>query len=429
MKPWIFVVAGGVWFGLTVLTWIVRRASARRPALSRKAGLISEPARRRTLKRPFLRRWTALSGVVVDRPPHAFSHRGEVRGTYWDLSQNGQPELLARWKLPLLHTPDDIAVWLGVPVNRLAWLAHRCRHGRPDGVKQAHYHFRWLPKRSGGLRLIEAPKRELRAIQHKILREILDRVPVPAAAHGFVRGRSIKSNAAIHAGSAIILKLDLRNFYAAVSFSRVVAIFRAMGYSREAALWLARLTTSAMPGNLAPPAEDPMAAWAYRRRHLPQGAATSPALANLSAYWLDKRLTGLAKAFGVRYTRYADDLTFSGDESFDPPLRVVIQLAQQVIREERFSVQKQKRRILRRNQRQVVTGVVVNDRPNVCRRDVDRLKAVLHNCVVHGPSTQNRDRHPQFAAHLRGRIAHVSMLNPARGAKLMALFQRINWTR
>ena len=167
----------------------------------------------------------------------------------------------------------------------------------------------------------------------------------------------------------------------------------------------------------------------YLRRHLPQGAPTSPRLANLSAFSLDVRLSGLARAFGAAYTRYADDLTFSGPAAFGHSLRDFIPLVSQIIRQERFRVNRAKRQVLRANRALVVTGVVVNQKVNVPRRQFDRLKAVLTNCVREGPSTQNHAGHPRFAAHLRGRIAHVGQLNPARGAKLLALYDRIDWKR
>jgi RNA-directed DNA polymerase len=370
------------------------------------------------------------ASVDVKEPPYAFARLGIGSGHYLDLSQDGDDARLARFELPGFHTPEQLANWLGIPLGRLAWLVHRFSdNSRPETEGEAHYHFRWLAKRRGGHRLIEAPKQMLKSVQRKILAEILDLVPPHPAAHGFAAGRSIVTNATPHVNQALLLKFDLADFYATVTFGRVTALFRSLGYSREASIWLARLTTSALPANIPFLRQEPSAVLPYLRRHLPQGAPTSPALANLSAYSLDVRLAGLARAFGASYTRYADDLTFSGPAEFSRSLRDFIPLVSQIIRQERFRVNRAKRQVLRANRALVVTGVVVNRKVNVSRRQFDRLKAVLTNCIREGPSTQNRAGHPKFAAHLRGRIAHVSLLNPDRGARLLALYDRIDWKR
>jgi len=374
--------------------------------------------------------WVRNAALDVKEPPYAFARLGIGTGRYLDLSQDGDDARLARFALPAFHTPEQLANWLGIPLGRLAWLVHRFSdNSRPENEADAHYHFHWLAKRRGGHRLIESPKRTLKSVQQKILADILGRVPPHFAAHGFAAGRSIVSNATPHVNQALLLKFDLADFYATVTFGRVTAIFRGLGYSREAAIWLARLTTSALPANIPFLRQEPSAVLPYLRRHLPQGAPTSPALANLSAYSLDVRLAGLARAFGAAYTRYADDLTFSGPADFGRSLRDFIPLVSQIIRQERFRVNAAKRQVLRANRALVVTGVVVNQKVNVPRRQFDRLKAVLNNCVREGPSTQNRAGHPRFAAHLRGRIAHVGQLNPARAAKLLALYGRIDWKR
>ena len=265
----------------------------------------------------------------------------------------------------------------------------------------------------------------------RILREILDKVPVHPQAHGFCAGRSVLTNAQPHVGRRIVLKFDLENFYPNVRYSRVVAIFRSLGFSRDVAIWLGRLTTSALPWDAERNLDHPLhlTALNYYHRHLPQGAPTSPALANLSAHGLDVRLSGLARKFDARYTRYADDLTFSGTRQFAGALSDFIPLVRQVIRDERFFLNRTKGKVLRNNQRQTVTGVVVNSKPNFRRDEFDRLKATLHNCVQRGPVSQNRQKHERFSEHLRGRIAYVAQLNPDRGAKLLELYDQIDWTR
>ncbi|MBS0205189.1 MAG: RNA-directed DNA polymerase [Planctomycetes bacterium] len=366
---------------------------------------------------------------VTGASPYRFARFGSQTGRYLDFSRDGDDARLRDRGLPVFHTPEELAEWLGLTLNKLAWLVHRFSNGRPDSVDHAHYHFTWRKKRSGGVRLIESPKQTLKEAQVKILREILDRVPTHPAAHGFVAGRSVLTNAKSHVGQGIVVKFDLTNFYTTVSYSRVVAIFRTLGYAREAAIWLGLLTTNAVPGNMPFDRQKLYSILPYWRRHLPQGAPTSPALANLSAYHLDARLTGMARAFGADYTRYADDLTISGPETLSYALRTLIPLVEQIIRRERFQSNRSKRQVLRAHQRQVIAGVVVNVKPNVSRANLDRLKATLTNCVRMGPSTQNRDQVEDFQAHLRGRIAHVLQLNPARGEQLLAIFHRIDWRR
>ena len=368
---------------------------------------------------------------VVNSLPYRFARPDFVsEGSYNDLSGDHHALTLEKFGLPGLRTPDDLAQWLGVPLGRLAWLTGRFfENERPQSEQEAHYHFHWVKKKTDGYRLIEAPKVLLKTVQTQILRGILDKVPAHPAAHGFVRQRSIRSNAAPHVGSAWVLKLDLTNFYPSVPFSRVVAIFRSLGYCREVAIWLGRLTTSAIPSNLGSPDRRENTVWPYRTRHLPQGAPTSPALANLSAFSLDVRLYGMAAKYGARYTRYADDLTLSGPGKSIPALREIIPFAEWIVRNERFTVNKLKRRVLRRHQQQTVTGIVVNEKLTLSRAEFDQLKAILTNCLRHGPASQNRDSHADYASHLRGRIGHFQSINPERGGKLLEMYKRIEWGR
>lgn len=382
---------------------------------------IVEDRRRQRAKEPCIE--------VAGAPPYRFARFGSRTGHYLDLSDDGDDVALRQSGLPVFHNPEELANWLGLPLTKVAWLVHRFSAGKAVSPETAHYHYTWRQKRSGGLRLIESPKQTLKQVQTKILREILDCIAAHPSAHGFVPERSVLTNAMPHVGHGIVIKFDLTNFYTTVGFSRVVAIFRTLGYSREAAIWLGLLTTTAVPTNLPFDRKKLYAVLPYLRRHLPQGAPTSPALANLSAFHLDARLTGMAHAFGAKFTRYADDLTISGPADLSSGLRTLIPLVEQIIRRERFQSNRQKRQVLREHQRQSIAGVVVNVKPNVKRADYDRLKAILTNCIRLGPSTQNRDQVGDFAAHLRGRIAHVMQLNAERGERLLALYQQINWQR
>jgi RNA-directed DNA polymerase len=325
------------------------------------------------------------------------------------------------WRLPMIESVGALCDWLWLAPTQLDWYADlkglNARTGKPH---LNHYFYRALAKPDGSLRLIEAPKRRLKSMQRQILSEILDRVPAHPAVHGFVRGRSIQSFVAPHTSKRVVLRMDLRDFFPSFRMARIQTIFRAMGYPESVADVLGGLCTNAVRGYHETQS-------LYSMRHLPQGAPASPALANICCYRLDCRLTGLAKAAGADYTRYADDLAFSGGEEFERSAERFATSVAAIVREEGLAVNYRKTRIMRRGVQQHLTGLVVNDRVNVDRREFDRLKATLTNCVRLGLASQNRERHPDFRAHLMGRVAFVASVNPVRGGRLQDLFDRIVW--
>lgn len=222
------------------------------------------------------------------------------------------------------------------------------------------------------------------------------------------------------------------DFFLTTPMRRVHAIFRCLGYPDAVARILTGICSTSTPhGALdATPsaaAVDHELRRRYASAHLPQGAPTSPALANLSVRRLDCRLTGLASRFEARYTRYADDLTFSGDGAFHARANAFLKAVDAIARDEGYTLNAAKTRIMPRHTRQTVTGIVVNDHINIARTDFDALKATLANCARHSPASQNRDAHPDFRAHLDGRIAWVERLNLRRGEKLRRLFDAIIW--
>jgi RNA-directed DNA polymerase len=342
------------------------------------------------------------------------------------------------WDVPQLATTGDVAARVNEEVEALAWLADWRGLSRLErDPRLRHYACRWMPKRSGGVRLLEAPKPRLKAIQRLVLREIVDRVPPHEAAHGFRAGRGVVSHARTHAGRAAVLRMDLEDFFVSIPAARVFGLFRTMGYPEEVSRVLTGLCTTRARADeaLESPHQATASAFAslhrtrqrYRSRHLPQGAPTSPALANLCAYGLDVRLTAAARAAGAVYTRYADDLVFSGDSPFARMASRFSVLVGTIALEEGFHVQHRKTRLMRREQRQEITGLVVNERPAIPRPDFDRLRAILHNCAKLGPESQNRDGHPDFRGYLEGAVAWVRQVQPARGARLGDLFHRIEW--
>ena len=341
------------------------------------------------------------------------------------------------WSLPSLPTWSALAEWLGEDLAHLEWLAdERAWETRAIAEHLRHYRRKWIMKRDGSARLLECPKPRLKAIQRRILHEILDHIPPHESAHGFRMGRSALTCAESHVGQEVVLRMDLRDFFPCVPRWRVIGIFMTAGYPEHLAVVLANLCCTNTPASVI--SEYPLMAaqrldsrwWfrhVYQKAHLPQGAPTSPALANLCAYRMDCRLQGYAEMAGARYTRYADDLIFSGGATFARSVERFHIRATGIVYEEGFIPHTRKTRIMRQSHRQVAVGIVVNAKPNVSRREFDELKAILHNCVKHGPEGQNRTGVSDFRAHLAGRISYVRSLHPEHGAKLQAEFEKICW--
>jgi hypothetical protein len=333
----------------------------------------------------------------------------------------------ASWDLPALATPGALGDWLGLDPPHLDWFADcRGREAHVSAGRLRHYTYQWRAKRSGRSRLLEKPKQRLKAIQRRILHEILDRVPPHDAVHGYRRGRSIATAVTPHAGRRIVLHFDLRDFFPSVRCSRIHALFAALGYPAAVARLLTGICTNVVPEEVWRAAPEP-AKSLLRSPHLPQGAPTSPALANLCANRLDRRLSALAQAVGAIYTRYADDLTFSGDAGLERAARRFQVQVCVIALEEGFEVHTRKSRFMRQAVRQQVGGIVLNAHPNIPRDEYDRLKAVLFNCVRHGPTLQNRDGHADFRAYLTGKVAYVAQINPDRARHLRSMFARIAW--
>lgn len=321
------------------------------------------------------------------------------------------------WPVPEITTLGDLAAWLEVDDPALEWLADvRGLERRTTAQRLRNYRYAWIPRRNAHARLLEAPKPRLKALQRRVARQILSAIPVHDAAHGFVPGRSARSHAALHTGHRVLLRLDLEDFFASVTAGRAFAIFRTAGYPESVAHTLTGLCTNAVPLSVGEQAGTHRLRRRLATPHLPQGAPTSPVLANLAAHGLDRRMAALAERFGATYTRYADDLVISGGHGVGE-LRATIAA---VAREEGFRLNADKTRLMTSAGRQSTCGIVVNRRPNVAREEYDRLKAILHNAALDGPGSLSR-------AQLEGRVAWVEFLNPARGARLRERLARIDF--
>ena len=270
----------------------------------------------------------------------------------------------------------------------------------------SRYREHQVPKRGGGTRTLHAPDPYLKGAQRAILHRILGRWQPHEAAHGFRRGRSILTGARPHARQPVVVSLDLEDFFPTVTIQRVIGLLRHHGCPKRCAWLLGRLVT--------------------REGRLPQGAPTSPMLANLTCRKLDARLTGLARQQGLAYTRYADDLTLSGPEAVVGCLPLV----RQIVEEEGFRLNDRKLRIARRGASQRVTGLVVNAGVKVPRRTRRLLRAALHHARTYRPVSLPGDGQGALtdaasqANRIAGLVSFVTMVHPEQKDRLRSELRR-----
>lgn len=293
----------------------------------------------------------------------------------------------------------DAALGLGDGTFGMLFRYWRWDHGTFDEC----YSVTRIPKRRGGFRVIAAPQGHLLRLQRAILDTLLAPVRLSDACHGFRAGRSIGTNALPHVGHELVVNVDLRDFFHTVTSGRVAGLFDQLE----------------LPGGVVGRAF--LVDAVTRCGHLPQGAPTSPAIANLVCRRLDSRLLGLARVAGASYTRYADDLTISGPApvaSLLPPLRAIVQA-------EGFTIAKEKTRLLRRGVRQDVTGLTVNEQVSVPRALRRRLRAAVHG-AAHGRTPTWKGR-PLTSEQLRGHLAYLRSLHPDEAARLSDQLDGTRW--
>jgi RNA-directed DNA polymerase len=340
-----------------------------------------------------------------------------------------EPELRRKDnQLPELADVAALADVLGFSVSRLRWLIfHR------DVDSGTHYHRWQVPKRSGGMRLISAPKPQLKAAQSWIARNITEHLPVHGAAHGFLPGRSTLTNARVHAGAKVLVKFDIKDFYPTVTQPRVKGMLRKAGYNEQVATVLSMLCTESPREEMELHGKKHFVA--LGPRSLPQGAPTSPSLSNAVAMRIDARLSGFCQKRGFRYTRYADDMTFSWHEgSSDAPVGLLMRVVEEVVRDEGFALNRKKTRVMRRGGCQRVTGLVVNRNGSeprdvrVPREMIRKLRAAIYNREQGRgekgeTGTQEAGQARESLAQLRGVAAYIYMADPEKG---QAFFDRLD---
>ncbi len=300
-----------------------------------------------------------------------------------------------------LDSSRDVARFLGVPHSQMLYVLYKAS----DDARYVEFE---IPKRTGGMRTISSPNGVLRKMQERLAPALTAAYNAHPNAHGFIGQRSILTNAEIHAGQNLVLNVDLADFFPSVNFGRVRGLFMAEPFlmGKAAATVMAQICT--------------------HKNGLPQGAPTSPVLSNFVAATLDRRLTRLGRANRMKYSRYADDITFSTNQPRFP-VGIVMHVQsggeaalfnvvagpslEREIAASGFEINAKKVRLQTRHVRQSVTGLNVNSFANVDRRRIRRVRAMFHAWEKFGIEAAARHH---FRKH-GGVKGKSSAADPARG--------------
>lgn len=292
-----------------------------------------------------------------------------------------------------MKTTSDLARELEFPAEELEQVAT---------LGEAMYFFK-KSRKGTKVRTLRCGKDRLVRIQRAIQTRILNRLPLPRTMHGWRRGHSPRTYANKHTGQQVVLNVDIQDFFPSVHSGRVCSFWESVGYEPAAARLLTLLTTC--------------------NNQLPQGAVTSPGLGNQILQGLHRRL-GFAADFGLNCGGLGDEVSISGRLRAKRFRSLVLK----ILRQEGFKVNPEKVKVMHQHERQEIAGIVVNRKPTLGRSAYRNLSAIIYNCIKYGPQSQNREGHPHFRDHLRGRVAYFLSINRRLGTRLERQFARIQWT-
>lgn len=291
---------------------------------------------------------------------------------------------LYKSKLPIIYDQVHLSLLLGYKYEYLLGVSNSPSH---------YYKTFYIPKKNKELRIISEPLTSLKEIQYWILEKILYKCKVSANAKAYVIGRSIRDNARFHKNQNIVLTIDIKDFFPSISTDKIIGVFRRMGYSLAVSTLLAKLCSI--------------------DNGLPQGAPTSPALSNLIMYYIDKRIFGYCRSKAIRYTRYADDMTFSGDLDDN----VLIGFIKDILEEAKLYIKHDKTRLRRKSQQQEVTGVVVNEKIQVARTYRKKFRQEMYFIKKYGLASHikqiNQINPEKYLRVLIGRANFIKQINPS----------------
>ncbi|HCQ23530.1 MAG: hypothetical protein LW814_06580 [Anabaena sp. CoA2_C59] len=325
-------------------------------------------------------------------------------------------ERLESKNLPIYNSHEEIAQAMGISVKGLRFLTF--------SRKGYHYIRFQIPKKPSGYRQISAPKKLLKKAQNWILDNILEKLELHDAAHGFRLKHSIVTNAQIHVGKEVIINIDLKDFFPSISYKRVKGLFKSFGYSETASTIFALICTEPKIKEVEINGQiNSLLSWTDR--YLPQGAPSSPAITNILCRRLDRRLNFMAKQYGFDYTRYADDLTFSASGESLVNVNNILKLTNLIVKKEDFEINENKTRVVRNYRKQEVTGIIVNEKLNISRDKLKTFRAVLYKIEKDGLQNYTWGQSQDIIAAIEGFANFVAMVNPEKGGKFIEQIHRI----
>lgn len=300
--------------------------------------------------------------------------------------------------LPVIFDMKHLALLIGTQASDIAKILF---------AEERFYTSGKIPKKSGGYRELDMPSLDVKYIQRWILDNILEKIRISEYAMGFCRNKSILDNARIHINKHCIVNMDIKDFFPTITYEQVFRMFLYFGYTREISFTLAKLCT--FDGRL------------------PQGSPASPYLSNILCLKLDARLSALARKYEASYSRYADDITFSGKKD----IKSIVDVAISIILDEGFIINDKKTRILYPHQRQEVTGLLVNgDKIRICKKYKRELYQELYYCSKYGVENHLQKigcNKSFYKEHVYGKIYFVNMVEPNEAEKMFAIAKNIQW--
>lgn len=315
----------------------------------------------------------------------------------WEQYRN-TPTLATAFTLSLAFAPEYMRLLVSLCMRRFK-SANKDNRGR---VFDDLYQTKKIRKKSGGFRELHIPDAKLKRLQRSLLRYGFDGLPLDEAVHGFRQGRSILSNAQPHVGKPCVVNVDIDSFFESTVYAKVL-----------------RACSVLVDRRFCPYGHFVLADLCCFGGKLPTGAPTSPAIANFALVSADKSIGKAAHKHGITYTRYADDLTFSGDGNTPK----ILPFVEKVLGQAGYKLKQNKTNIYRRGRRQMVTGLVVNDKPNVARRIRRRLRAAVHSVCTEQTSFWNG--RTMNMNELQGRLAFLAMVQPQEAAALQSKLARL----